>query len=169
MASKQKSEFYVNKKEMYDEVVKCRETGVISRKLADMMTLMTERIIRKQNYIRYSYKEDMQAYALMMLVKTWKGFNPEKSNDPFAYYTTCIDNSYVQFLNKEKRHRDIRDKLLVENGFDPSYTYTEEEESRLRSTQTRDDEEDFDTLTQESLAIKQSMKQAENNQLDNSD
>ena len=60
----------------------------------------------------------------MNLVKSWKSFNPEKSQNPFAYFTSCIHNSFLQYLNQERKHRNIRDALLIEHGLDPSYTYT---------------------------------------------
>lgn len=70
-----------------------------------------------------SYNEDMQAYAMLMLVKTWKSFDIEKSNNAFAFFTQCIKNSFIQYLNQERRQRDIRDKKLLDNGLSPSHTF----------------------------------------------
>lgn len=73
-----------------------------------------------------TYNEDMQAYAMFMLARTWNSFNPEKSNNPFAFFTQCIKNSFIQYLNQEKRQRNIRDLLLVDQGLNPSHTFTED-------------------------------------------
>lgn len=116
---------YVNNKSLLEEFKICKEAGVMSNKLAKMLMMICERYGKKGSYANYTYNEDMQAFAMMNLVKSWKSFNPEKSNNPFAYFTSCVTNSFLQYLNQERRHRNIRDALLVENGMDPSYTFTE--------------------------------------------
>jgi DNA-directed RNA polymerase specialized sigma subunit len=124
-ATEKKPTEYVNNKLLLEEFLKSREKGEMTRKLAEMLMLICERYARKGKYSSYTYNEDMQAFAIMNLVKSWKSFNPDKSSNPFAYFTSCITNSYLQYLNHERKHRNIRDALLVENGLDPSYTFTE--------------------------------------------
>lgn len=92
-----------------------------------------------------SYNEDMQAYAMMMLVRTWNAFNPEKSNNPFAFFTQCIKHSFIQYLNQEKRQRNIRDLLLVDQGMSPSFGF----DDGVTRPETSDDEEDFDNIKTE--------------------
>ncbi len=116
---------YVNNKALLEEFLISREQGEMTSRLAKMLMLICERYARKGMYASYTYNEDMQAFALMNLVKAWKSFNPEKSSNPFAYFTSCVTNSFLQYLNQEKKHRNIRDALLVENGLDPSYTFTD--------------------------------------------
>ena len=94
-------------------------------RLAHMLQTLAARYGRRGNFANYTYNDDMQAYAMMMLVRTWNRFDPAKSNNPFAFFTQCIKNSFIQFLNQERRQRDIRDSMLVDNGLDPSYTFQE--------------------------------------------
>lgn len=92
-------------------------------------------VCRRNKYIYVTgntYNEDMQAYAMLMIAKTWNSFDPDKSKNPFAFYTQCIKNSFVQYLNQERRQRDIRDSLLVNSGMAPSYTYQMEHEARSK-------------------------------------
>ena len=114
---------YLNNKDLYAEVLKSREAGIMSDKLARMLQMLTERYGRAGRYIGYTYNEDMQAYAMMMLCRTWAKFDPVKYTNAFAYYTTCVHNSFNQFLNKEKAQRDVRDELLLKQGLNPSHTY----------------------------------------------
>lgn len=65
----------------------------------------------------------MVAAAVTNLCNNALKFNPEKSNNPFAYYTTGIYHSFLQYMAEEKNHRKIRDTLLVESGFNPSYNF----------------------------------------------
>ena len=120
---KPKSRNYLNNKDLYAEVVKSREAGIMSDKLARMLQMLTERYGRSGRYIGYTYNEDMQAYAMMMLCRTWAKFDPERYTNAFAYYTTCVHNSFNQFLNKEKAQREVRDELLLKQGLNPSHTY----------------------------------------------
>ena len=120
---------YLNNKDLLAEVVTSKENGQMTNKLAHMLQTLCARYGKKGNFANYTYNEDMQAYAMMMLVRTWNSFKPEKSNNPFAFFTQCIKNSFIQFLNQERRQRDIRDVLLVDNGLSPSLTYQMEQEA----------------------------------------
>lgn len=115
---------YVTNKALLAEFKRSREKGEMTTELAKMVMLICERYARRGSYASYTYNDDLQSFALMNLVKSWKSFNPEKSQNPFAYFTSCIHNSFLQYLNQERKHRNIRDALLVENGLDPSYTYS---------------------------------------------
>ena len=117
---------YLKNKDLLEEVIKCKKEGKMSDTLAKMLQLLTAKYSKSAKYAGYTFNEDMQAFAMMSLCKTWNGFNPEKSNNPFAYYTQCIDSSFKQYLNKEKVQRVVRDELLVEQGLNPSHTYVNE-------------------------------------------
>lgn len=121
---------YLNNKDLLAEVVLSKSQEKMSDKLAHMLQTLCARYGKKGNFANYTYNDDMQAYAMMMLVRTWNSFKPEKSNNPFAFFTQCIKNSFIQFLNQERRQRDIRDSLLVDNGLNPSLTYQMEDEAK---------------------------------------
>ena len=125
-----KSKNYLNNRDLLAEVMKSKEIGQMTDKLAHMLTLLCARYGARAQFASYTYNDDMQAYAMMMLVRTWNSFNPEKSNNPFAFFTQCIKNSCIQFLNQEKRHRVIRDEVMVDKGLNPSYTYQLEYEAQ---------------------------------------
>ncbi len=124
---------YIDKKELLAEVIACKEVDVMSNKLAKMLQLIAKKFAQSRNLAGYTYSDDMQAFAMMMLVKTWRAFKPEKSSNAFAFYTQCIKNSFIQFLNQEKAHRNVRDKLIVAHGGLPSYTYQREYEEKRRA------------------------------------
>lgn len=120
-------------------------------------------ICRRNKYIYVTgntYNEDMQAYAMMSLVKTWNNFNPERSSNPFAFFTQCIKNSFIQYLKLEKRQRVIRDELLVDSGLTPSYNYQmeyeaqrhvhdeEDHEQHVKDAKELDEQEQKDDLLQ---------------------
>lgn len=122
-AKKPRKKNYINNKDLLAETIKSLEQGRMTDTLAKMLTMLCARLGTKGNFVNYTYNDDMQGYAMLMLVRTWKSFKPEKSNNPFAFYTQCIKNSFIQYLNQEKRQRNLRDALLVDNGLNPSHTY----------------------------------------------
>lgn len=133
---------YLNNKELLAEVKKSKKKGQMSDALAKMLQLLCSKYAKKGNFVNYSYNEDMQAYAMMMLVRTWNNFNPEKSNNPFAFFTQCVKNSFIQYLNQEQRQRDVRDLLLIDSGLNPSYGYDGDDEGGPKI----EDERDYDTM-----------------------
>jgi DNA-directed RNA polymerase specialized sigma24 family protein len=114
---------YLNNKELLAAVKQSKEVGQMSNTLAMMLQLLCSKYAKKGNFINYSYNEDMQGYAMMMLVRTWNSFDPTKSNNPFAFFTQCIKNSFIQYLNQEKRQRDVRDVMLIDQGMNPSFGF----------------------------------------------
>lgn len=139
---------YLNNKDLLAETCISLETDKMTSKLSLMLMKLVQRYGSKGNFSGYTYNDDMQAYALMMLVRTWKAFDPEKSSNAFAFFTQCVKNSFIQFLNQERRQRDIRDAMLVDNGLEPSYTYTTSQE-KLEEQPLVDDEEDFNVIIQQ--------------------
>lgn len=114
---------YLNNRDLLAQVIQSKAKLKMSGELAKMLSLLTSRYAKKGNFANYTYNDDMQGYAMLMLVKTWNSFDPAKSSNPFAFFTQCIKNSFIQYLNYEKRQRDIRDEVLVDNGLSPSYNF----------------------------------------------
>ena len=120
---------YLNGRDLYDEVAACKATGVMSDKLARMLQLLCAKLAKKGNFVNYSYNSDMQSYAMMMLVRTWKGFDPEKSTQAFSWFTQCAYNSFVQYLKREDQQHKIRDLVAIKQGLAPSFGFVEDEET----------------------------------------
>lgn len=118
-----KKKNYLNNKDLLAEVVRSKEANQMNDKLALMLTMLCKKYAKKGNFAGYSYNDDMQGYAMLMLVKTWNSFDPSKSNNPFAFFTQCIKNSFIQYLKHEKRQRDVKNETLIAAGMNPSHGY----------------------------------------------
>ena len=64
----------------------------------------------------------MKNSAILQLTYVGLRFNEAKSQNPFAYYTAAITNSFTRILNIEKKNQNIRDDILEMNGLNPSWT-----------------------------------------------
>ena len=100
----------------------CRDHGQMTRKLATMFIKLCERYATRSNWRGYTYNEEMRGQALLQLSQIGLQFDESKSQNPFAYYTAAITNSFTRILNLEKKSQNIRDDVLEMNGLNPSWT-----------------------------------------------
>jgi hypothetical protein len=109
--------------------------GAITNKLAKMFILLVNKYGQSFNWRSYTYLEEMKGQALLQLSQIGLKFDEYKSDNPFAYYTAIMSNSFTRVLHLEKKNQDIRDDLLINNGAIPSFSRqldVEEEIRRLR-------------------------------------
>ena len=99
-----------------------REHGTMTKTLALMFMKLCERYATRSNWRGYTYNDEMRSQALLQLSQIGLQFDESKSQNPFAYYTAAITNSFTRVLNIEKRNQNLRDDILELNGFNPSYT-----------------------------------------------
>ena len=99
-----------------------KDHGEMTMKLANMFIKLCERYATRSNWRGYTYNEEMRGQALLQLSQIGLQFDESKSQNPFAYYTAAITNSFTRVLNIEKKNQAIRDDILEMNGLNPSWT-----------------------------------------------
>jgi len=99
-----------------------KDHGQMTNKLAHMFVKLCERYATRSNWRGYTYNEEMRGQALLQLSQIGLQFDESKSDNPFAYYTAAITNSFTRVLNIEKKNQSIRDDILEMNGLNPSWT-----------------------------------------------
>lgn len=108
------------------------EHGKITNKLGTMFLKLVERYSHRGNWRGYTYVDEMRGQALLQLSYIGLQFNEQKSDNPFAYYTAAVNNSFTRVLNLEKRNQTIRDDILIEQGHLPSYGRQIQHQNELR-------------------------------------
>jgi len=96
--------------------------GTPTDKLALMWIKLCERYATRGNVRGYTYNDEMRGQAILQLAQIGLQFDESKSQNPFAYYTAAVTNSFVRVINLEKRNQNIRDDILEMNNMNPSYT-----------------------------------------------
>lgn len=96
--------------------------GQATNKLALMWMKLCERYATRGNVRGYTYNDEMRGQAILQLTQIGLQFDESKSNNPFAYYTAAVTNSFVRIINIEKRNQNIRDDILEMNDMTPSFT-----------------------------------------------
>jgi hypothetical protein len=99
-----------------------KDHGRITENLGRMYIKLSERYAQRSNWRGYTYVEEMKGQAILQLSQIGLQFDESKSENPFAYYTAAVTNSFTRVLNLEKKNQNIRDDLLEEAGLTPSMT-----------------------------------------------
>ena len=93
-----------------------------TNELAKMWLKLVDRYATRGNVRGYTYNDEMKGQAILQLSQIGLQFDESKSNNPFAYYTAAVTNSFVRVINLEKRNQNIRDDILEMNDMNPSHT-----------------------------------------------
>lgn len=105
-----------------------KDHGRITENLGKMFIKLSERYAQRSNWRGYTYVEEMRGQAILQLSQIGLQFDESKSENPFAYYTAAVTNSFTRVLNIEKKNQNIRDDMLEEHGLTPSTTRQHQQE-----------------------------------------
>lgn len=72
---------------------------------------MSKKISNKLCFSGYTYKDEFIGDSIENCVKALNNFDPQKSNNPFGYFSSCIHNAFVRRIQKEKKQQYIKLKL----------------------------------------------------------
>lgn len=114
-------DFYqrINNKKLYKEIKKYKEKlkECPDIKIPDYIQIcfyiMANKISYQRNFIRYTYRTDMISEAMIICLKYVATFDCEKSKNPYSYFNQAINNSFVQFIQKEKKQSIIKNEMLI--------------------------------------------------------
>ena len=91
---------HVKNKDLREEIIKSKEQDKLTPIALDMLILMAEKFSNKLTYIYVEDKEDCISFAIMDCYQYWRGYDPEKSLNAFAYYTQIIKNGFAKGWRK---------------------------------------------------------------------
>lgn len=118
-----------------------KDHGQATNELAKMWMKLCDRYATRSNVRSYTYNDEMRGQAILQLSQIGLQFDESKSQNPFAYYTAAVTNSFVRVINIEKRNQNIRDDILEMNDLTPSYTRQQagQWEAEVKRNEDRDD------------------------------
>ena len=90
--------------------------------IAECFLKIATHLSYKPNFVNYMFREDMICDGIENCVQYIKNFDPEKSSNPFAYFTQIIHYAFLRRIQKEKRQMDIRTKIIERSGFEEVMT-----------------------------------------------
>lgn len=104
---------YCTNAELLAEIAASRAKGQISSELGRMLMLMVEKISRMPRWKDYSFLDEMRDNAIEMLVSGWFKFDEARSQNPFSYYTSIVQNAFVKVLRERQRASEARRELVT--------------------------------------------------------
>ena len=127
--NKKKTEHYVDNKVFLEEMKKYRKKVLSARKrkrkdppindyIGECFLKIANHLSYRPNFINYTYKEDMISDGIENCLTYVANFDPEKSNNPFAYFTQIIYYAFLRRIQKEKKQTTIKQKLILKSGLD---------------------------------------------------
>lgn len=106
----------INYKQLCADAEACGdEKPRIPNYLGECILKISTKLANRPNFINYSYKEDMILDGIENSIQYFDNFNPEKSSNPFTYFTTIIYYAFLRRIDKEKKQSYIRGKLIRDN------------------------------------------------------
>ena len=128
MARKKRSEHYVNNKDFLAALIKYREDKEIAeiqgkpkppipRYIGECFLKIANHLSFKPNFVNYMFKEDMVSDGIENCVQYIHNFDPNKSSNPFAYFTQIIHYAFLRRIQREKRQLEIKNKILERSGY----------------------------------------------------
>ena len=128
MAKRKRSEHYVNNKEFLMALIRYQEDieiarlqdkpkPVIPRYIGECFLKIANHLSFKPNFVNYMFKEDMISDGIENCVQYIHNFNPEKSRNPFAYFTQIIHYAFLRRIQREKRQLEIKNKIIEKSGY----------------------------------------------------
>jgi len=126
---RKRSEHYVNNKEFLAaivayklEILEAEKLGKpkprITNYLGECFLKIATHLSYKPNFVNYMFRDDMISDGIENCVQYIHNFDPEKSRNPFAYFTQIIHNAFLRRIQKEKKQLDIKTKIIERSGFD---------------------------------------------------
>ena len=92
------------------------ELPVIPDYAGECFLKIAERLSHRPNFINYAFREEMVSDGIENSVMYASNFNPEKSTNPFAYFTQIIYYAFLRIIEKEKKQLYIKYKTMEEHS-----------------------------------------------------
>ncbi len=136
MKRAKRSEHYVNNKEFlnalenyFAEIERAKLEGkpkpVIPRYIGECFLKIANHLSYKPNFVNYMFKDDMICDGIENCVRYIHNFSPDKSKNPFAYFTQIIYYAFLRRISQEKKQLEIKNKILEKTNFDEVFDSNE--------------------------------------------
>ena len=100
-------------KEKCDEAEQMgEEKPRVSNYIGECFLKIAYGLSHKPNFMNYTFKDDMVSDGIENCLQYIHNFNPEKSNNPFAYFTQIIYYAFIRRIQREKKQTHVKHKLI---------------------------------------------------------
>ena len=120
---------YVNNKDFLAAMITYREEvrkaeekkkdrPIVPTYVGECIMKIATHLARKPNFVNYTFKEEMISDGIENCLQYLNNFNPDTSNNPFAYFTQIIYYAFIRRIQKEKKQTTIKQRMIQEANYD---------------------------------------------------
>ena len=128
-----KKQHYVNNKQFLEAITEWKEKVKDAESLGEERPPVTDYIGEcflkiaqhlsfRPNFINYTFKEEMIGDGIENCLQYVNNFDPEKSKNPFSYFTQIIYYAFIRRIQKEKKQAHVKHQLISKQEYIPYVT-----------------------------------------------
>ena len=129
----------VDNKKLYQEISERKDSTQVTDYMAECFMNIGIGLSHKKNFQRYTYRDEMILDGIEDCVRYCHNFNPEKSKNPFSYFTQIMRNAFLRRIEKEKKQSYIKNKLECIRNNIPYYSSIVEFERKIQERMEQND------------------------------
>ena len=142
--ARKKGVHYVNNAQFLEELKKwnekCREaeeqgepTPQVTNYIGECFLKIANGLSYRPNFINYTYKQEMISDGIENCLQYMNNFDPEKSDNPFAYFTQIIYYAFIRRIQKEKKQMQVKAKIIANAGVENMMDQLEGDDAQYQS------------------------------------
>jgi len=93
-----------------------KQDPIVPNYIGECFIKIAEHLSRKPNFVSYSFRDEMIADGIENCIMYFRNFNPDKSNNPFAYFTQIIYFAFLRRISREKKQLYVKYKATEQFG-----------------------------------------------------
>ena len=135
-----KTKHYVNNADFLEALINYRTEIELAEKngeekpplpdyIGECFLLIAQRLSYRPNFINYVFKDDMISDGIENCLQYVHNFNPDKSQNPFAYFTQIIYYAFIRRIQREKKQTHVKHKLIEKQDYRAFVTMEGDENS----------------------------------------
>ncbi len=149
-----KQKHYINNPDFLRALIEYKEAKNLSTKnktepppipnyIGECFMKIAEGLSHKPNFINYTYRDEMMSDGIENCLMYFDNFNPDKSNNPFAYFTQIIYYAFLRRIQKEKKQTYVKYKATEQMGILDEMEMMELEDGSTRQFELYDNIAEF--------------------------
>ncbi len=135
---------YVDNKKFLEAMVEYREKCLkaeennktkpdVTNYIGECFLKIANHLSYRPNFINYTFRDDMISDGIENCLQYMSNFNPDKSNNPFAYFTQIIYYAFIRRIQKEKKQIQIKSKLIANTGVENMMDQSQGDDTQYQS------------------------------------
>ena len=143
MKKKKVTQHYVDNKKFLEEmtkfrtkVLKAKDAGrkrpLVTNYIGECFLKIANHLAYRPNFINYTFRDDMISDGIENCLQYMDNFNPEKSKNPFAYFTQIIYYAFIRRIQKEKKQVLVKQKIIQNSDTDSFLTQLDGDDAQYK-------------------------------------